>query len=118
MEWSSNSENGAGKFVSNLTTGSLFMMALGFFVYGGLTGAFGMIVFGGLCTLTVLIGLVPYVGVFIQMLVLFMFVVPFVFEWTGLYHTWLTWLEIIASIVLGAIATAITTIAIRNWDGL
>ena len=112
-----NEENNkqTGELISKSVTGSLLMAALGYFVYGGLDGAFGIVIFGSILGISLLISIIPYgIGFIAQVCIVFFWLIPFLFEFTGLYHTWLTWLEVIATLILGVIVNLIMTIGISE----
>jgi hypothetical protein len=107
--------NTAGELISKSVTGSLLMAALGYFVYSGLDGAFGMIVFGSILGLSLLIAIIPYgIGFIAQVCILFFWLIPLLFEFTGLYHTWLTWIEVISVLILGIIINLLTTLSVSE----
>jgi len=68
----------------------LAMVSFGYFEYGGLHGAFGMIVYLTTMSLAALVGLIPVVGFFIANHVMMTIVQPWVFTYTGIGTSWLT----------------------------
>ena len=105
--------NSINKIIRTTGSGGLLVAALGWFVYGGLDGAFGMVIFGTLTALSILIALIPFgVGIVLQALVLFLWLIPTAFSFTGLYHTWITWLDIGIAMFVGLILNVLMTIGI------
>lgn len=95
--------------------GSLFAVlfsVLGYFVYGGLDGFFGILLLDILLTLTSLTGLIPIVGVLIYAIIGWMFVVPWTLEFTGLATTWVVPVVFTANLIGTVIMTVTVTIYI------
>jgi len=115
MQKDKNENKNVSEIISNSISGSLLIAALGYFVYGGLDGAFGIVIFGSILGISLLISIIPYgIGFIAQVCIIFFWLIPFLFEFTGLYHTWLTWLEVIATLILGVIVNLIMTIGISE----
>jgi fructose-specific phosphotransferase system IIC component len=107
------SESGYGLKISWLFT--ILWVALGYFVYGGLSGALAILVLSLLFDVVILVSLIPFVGVVIQGLIMNYLIAPWVFGVTSITATWLTtsmfWINIIIGFVL-TIIMSIATIAV------
>ena len=99
---------------SNLGTTIIFLALfgiLGYFVYGGLNGALSVILLGIAYDLSILIGLIPFIGFIVQAIVM-KFLWIFISDLTGIgptvLTTWMYWIHL----DIGAIGTCITTILV------
>jgi hypothetical protein len=93
---------------------SLVFMILAYFVYDSWTAALAIFVLNFLGGLTILIGIVPLAGVFLQYWIYTDYLLPFIFDLTGIYATWLTTTILAIDIFFGALFTFITTAAILS----
>lgn len=93
---------------------SLVFMILAYFVYDSWTASLAIFVLSFLGGLTILIGIIPLAGVFLQYWIYTEYLLPFVFDLTGIYATWLTTVILVIDIFFGAIFTFITTAAILS----
>jgi len=64
--------------------------SLGYFVYGGASGFLATLLYSFFLSLTVLLALIPLIGVLLQLLVAWKVAEPFVFSLTGIWATNLT----------------------------
>jgi hypothetical protein len=85
--------------------------ALGYFVYGGFKGALAILILSILFDIVLLAGLIPFVGVVIEGLVMNYFIMSWVFSITNITATWLTNMMFWVNIIFGLIFTVITSIA-------
>jgi hypothetical protein len=90
---------------------TILWVALGYFVYGGFSGALAILVLSLLFSVTILVSLIPFVGVVIQGLIMNYWIVPWTFGVTGITATWLTGIIFWINIIIGLIFTIITSIA-------
>jgi len=88
----------------------LMILSLGYFVYPQWQGVFGIFIFTAVVALSALISAVPLVGIFLQQFALSTWIVPKVFELTGLWHTWLTGIIWIMALILGFIIYVLSTL--------
>lgn len=66
------------------------LASVGYFVYGGLDGVFGIIIFTTLLSLTVFLNLIPVLGFIIQVVLILMWLSPMILNFSGIGETWLT----------------------------
>lgn len=87
---------------------TLIFGIFGYFVYNGLDGALSIILLGFLYALSILIGLIPFIG-FVLQAVIMQHIWSFTSELTGIgptiLTTWMYWLYL----AFGIIATIVTT---------
>jgi hypothetical protein len=70
--------------------------AFAFFIYGGMAGVFGIIIYTFLVGLVaILVGLIPGIGFVFAYLINTAVVVPWVFAYTGIAASWLTTLILV-----------------------
>jgi len=87
----------------------LLMAVLGYFVYGGTGGFVAMFILTFAYTLSCLLALIPFIGVFAQGLIMFYLVNPWFFGFTGITATWLTWFAFVVYVIVGILVTIITS---------
>ncbi|MCW3140657.1 MAG: hypothetical protein N2V72_00535 [Methanophagales archaeon] len=85
---------------------------LGYFVYGSINGALGILLLCIACDFVLLISIIPFVGWLIQTFVMKMIVIPGIVALTGIYLTWLTTTIFFVYLAYGIIVTATVSIAI------
>lgn len=107
-----NITNYMGSF-SGLMSGSILMLAVGWFIYGGFNGAFGLVIFSSLTIMSILFALIPFgIGIIIQTTFIFMWIIPTIYNLSGIYDTWITWLIICGSLLIGIIFNIIATVKV------
>lgn len=62
----------------------LVWMLFGFFVYGGINGAFAVGILALLCWISVLLALIPFIGIIAQILVMLAYILPIIQRYTGI----------------------------------
>jgi hypothetical protein len=88
----------------------LLFGALGYFVYHGVGGALAMVILTILYALASLLSLIPFVGAFVQWLVMSYAIKPFVFHLAHIHSTWLTFVAFWVYLGLGIIITFIMSL--------
>ena len=88
--------------------------SLGYFVYDGLHGVFGIVILSIVLGITTLIALIPFAGFLVQIVIMYSLAIPWIFEFTGLTGTWLTSVIFWVYAILGFIVTVITTLIVFN----
>ena len=91
----------------------LFFAILGYFIYGGIQGFFGIILLGIIMTILLILSLIPYIGGIIYLFLNWFFIIPAIMDFTGLWWTWFitiililfTVCSMIISILVGAFFT-------------
>ena len=91
----------------------LFFAILGYFLYGGIQGFFGIILLGIIMTILLILSLIPYIGGIIYLFLNWFFIIPAIMDFTGLWWTWFitiililfTVCSMIISILVGAFFT-------------
>lgn len=81
----------------------LLFATLGYFVYGGLDGTFGIVLLYILYTIAIYCSLIPFIGIFVQYFVSTEIIFPAVSSFTGIEATWLTTVVIIPTMIAGLI---------------
>lgn len=106
------------KYISKSTGGissiMLIIMAIAYFVYGGLDGVFGIVIYEVLAGVCVLFGFIPFIGFIITALAITYWISPFVWDFTGLYPTLLTDFIFGFVVVIALIISFVMTLAIFN----
>jgi len=90
-------------------TSFMLFAILGYFVYGGIDGALGMILSDMLLSLTALLGFIPVVGVVLYWVTANNIVMPAIFNLTGLHSTWLTTILVYFGLAVSILATLISS---------
>lgn len=93
-----------------VSTWTLLIAALGYFVYGGINGALAIFVLYSLSGLLALLGFIPVLGVILTYIVNDLFVFPVVFSLTGITATWLTSLIFWGNLVGSAICSFVAIV--------
>ncbi|MFA5009163.1 MAG: hypothetical protein WC534_01105 [Candidatus Paceibacterota bacterium] len=94
---------------AGMVVGLAIFGGLGYFVYGGLGGAFAIILVMFFYGLTGLLGFIPYIGFLVQAVASYFFVWPWVSGFTHISGTWLTTLILVLCIIGGMVNTYLTT---------
>ena len=97
----------------------LFFGAIGYFIYGGTKGFFGVLLIGVIMTILLVLSLIPYGGGVLYLLLTWLVVIPWALSFTGLWWTLLITVmllvfsifSIIVSVIVGIIITGI----ILDW---
>ena len=90
-----------------------FLGAIGYFVYEGFGGFFGICILCVLFGFLMILALIPYIGVLIQVSLAYFVIMPWVFSFTSIYPTWLTLLILIICGILGGIITFLMTMVFQ-----
>ena len=102
--------------ISGVTLALIVFAAFGYFVYGGINGAFAMIVLLAVYWMSLIFALIPAVGFIVQGLAIHIFIWPLVAEFTGIEPTWLTLLALVFVWSLGIMVTWVMTVyAHDHW---
>jgi len=85
--------------------GLLFLiltMILGYFVYGTVAGALGMgLLYITLLFFIVILSMIPLIGWLISAIISYVFVIPMLLNFTGLYWTWLVSTIFVFHLIVG-----------------
>jgi hypothetical protein len=84
---------------------------LGYFVYGGIDGALAMVLVWFILGLCIILAMIPFVGIVLQWWVSTAYVIPFLFELTGIGETWLTTVTLIIMLAIGILVTIVMSFA-------
>lgn len=89
---------------------------LGYFVYGSLDGALGMILLTFLFSLSLLLASIPFCGVIIHAVMMHFVVIPFVLKHAALEQTWLVigffWVYLAMGLLITSLVSVMTILAI------
>jgi len=91
---------------------TFFLSALGYFVYGGLGGFLATFLYVILMGLTIILGLIPLLGIPLQVAAAIWLVEPFVFNLAGIHGTLLTAFIFCYHLVIGIIINISITLAV------
>lgn len=84
----------------------LFFTTFGYFVYGGIDGVFGILLLVLLYSLSVTLSIIPLCGMVIHGLIMLFVINPWVYDYTGIHSTLLTFVLFWIYFILGCIITA------------
>ena len=94
---------------------TLLFSAIGYFLYGGLNGFFGVFILCILLDFAALLGIIPVVGVVLYYFIGKITIMPWIFSFTGINATWLTnvifWLDFVGAIVLTVVGIFLILLA-------
>lgn len=82
---------------------------LAWFVYGTLNGVLAMLLLEIVISISLLIALIPFVGILFMYLLSEMYIIPNILSFTHIEYTWLVDAIKIFAYVIGFFITAITT---------
>ncbi len=95
---------------------AIVVMALGYFTYGNtISGALGILLLVIGTELTILLSLIPFVGMLFAYIVNTTYTYPVIMGFTGITETWLTTVILTIYTILSVIITGATTAFILNW---
>lgn len=117
MKWSSDLDT-KGTAKSAGTNGIRLIpliCAFAWFIYGGLDGVFGIIIYTASLAVTTLLGLIPFFGFMIQYVVLQDWIIPLVFDYTSLTATWLTTILFVFVMIIGFVMSVITSFLVYAY---
>jgi len=90
-------------------------IALGYFVYHGLTGVFAMLALIALYEVATILAIIPYgVGALAQGLIMWLVIDPFALGITHTQPTWLVTTAFATYIIIGALTSLFMTIRLRH----
>ena len=97
----------------------LLFSAIGYFVYGGLHGFFGILILGILIELVSLLGLIPILGIILYWFVSKTYIIPWVLNLTGLTSTWVINMLFVFGLLVAIFLSlvALFLILIKAWKG-
>jgi hypothetical protein len=104
--------NMSGSTFGGISVLLVLFAALGYFVYGGLNGAFAMVILSVLYGFAILLSFVPFIGIGLQYWVSVEMVLPWVISLTGIQPTWLTTIMLTIEMVGGFILWLMITLNI------
>ena len=97
----------------------LFFGAIGYFVYGGVKGFFGVLLIGIILTLLLVLSLIPYGGGIVYLCINLWLVIPLLLSFTGLWWTLLITIMLIPfsifSIMVSIFVGMIITANVMDW---
>ena len=97
----------------------LFFGAIGYFIYGGTKGFFGVLLIGVIMTILLVLSLIPYGGGVLYLLLTWLVVIPWTLSFTGLWWTLLITVMLLVfsifSIIVSVIVGLIITACIMDW---
>ena len=93
----------------------LFFGAIGYFVYGGAKGFFGVLLIGVIMTLLLVLSLIPYGGGILYLLLSWLVVIPWALCFTGLWWTLLITVILIVFSIFSITVSVIIGLIITSW---
>jgi len=87
---------------------------LAWFVYGTINGVFSMVLLDIILSISLIIAMIPIVGIFIMMMITEIFTIPMILSFTNIEYTWLVTAMKVVTYIIGTIITLVTTIWILN----
>jgi hypothetical protein len=89
-------------------------IALGYFVYHGLSGAFAMLALIALYEVATILALIPYgIGALAQGLIMWLVIDPLVFSVTNTQPTWLVTTAFATYIIIGTATSLLMTVKLK-----
>lgn len=88
---------------------------LAWFVYGSLNGVLSMILLDILLSISILIALIPFAGIFMMATLTEVWIIPTVLSFTHVEYTWLVTVLKFIAYFCGTIVTMFTTAIVMKW---
>ena len=98
---------------------NILAFILGYFYYKGFDGAFAVLLLSIILDFALLLSLIPFGGWLIFFIIANWFVIPWVFEFTGITASWVTNLvfliDFACSILVSIIVSIVVILYFREW---
>ena len=94
---------------------TLLFATIGYFVYGGARGFFGVLLITIIITILLFLSLIPYAGGVIYLMLNWLVVIPAILDFTGLYWTGLITLMMVLFSIFSIIVSVIIGLIITIW---